>query len=269
MKTNYKTSRTSYRRRYSKKKSSVAKKNSRVARRARKDYSQNIVRLKYPTPTQTYVKLKVQGIVNLTLANTLYNFWDQLATVNNPLQPSGFFLQQPIGWDTWANTLQKFTCFGCSLRLDAIRVGNQPGDDDRLITLTVYPSQYTLAQIRNAADAQGTGTGTGTTCSIQMNRFAVNRTFSNANANRDLISLKTYASTKTLNPTKDVRDDPDFTGTTATYTSGASPPVNISYWYIGLQANEAPAMLSPTEVQVRVSLTYYTLFSSPIAEFDL
>lgn len=268
MKSNYPKYKRSYRKRYSKKKSSVSKKNSVVARKARKDYFQNIVRLRYPTPTQTYVKLKVQGILNFTLTTAQINIWDQMATVNNPAFPSGFFTQQPVGWDAWANMMQKFTCHGCALKLEAIRVGNQPGDDDRMLTLTVLPSISTLAQIRAAADT-GATTNLGTTCALQCDRFAVNRSFSNANANRDLISLKTYISTATLNPTKDVRDDPDYTGTTATYTSGQSSPANVAYWYIGLQANDVATGLSDTHVQIRVTLTYYTQFSSPLNMFDI
>lgn len=222
-----------------------------------------------PTPTQTFAKLRLSGIVAITLDAASYNDWDQGLSILNIENPSAFLAgQQPIGFDQWSTMFQRYTVHGCKVKFDISRdTKASDSSDTRQISFTALPSTMSISQIRTAADAGGT-TGQGVTCALQCDRFARNVALGRVNGNGQIVSLKHYIATKTLFPTQDVKDDPDFTGTTASFSSGASAPVNQAYWYFGIQANEADVGGADTVITIRIYATYYTQFSSPVNLYD-
>lgn len=233
-----------------------------------KDARRNIVHvLRGPTPTQAFVKLKVTGIVAITInAAGQFNEVNPIGQINDLTVPP--FFSQPTGYDQWAAMFQRFTVLAGAVKVcvaqtqSGVCAGN-------LSSCTVIPSTMTLTQMRTAADSGG-GTGTGVNCDLINDRLARTKYFSRNDANAELIEIKHYIKLKTLYPDKDVKDDPDFTGTTSSFQSGAAAPVNDPYWYIYFQTGSTPASGAGDECifQVRATITYYTLFSSPVNVYD-
>lgn len=239
-----------------------------------KNYRNNIVSmLRGPTPTQAYVKLKVTGIINVDFPYADYNETDLIASTLDAGSPNGAaFTQQPTGFDQWSALFQRFTVLGSSCKVDAQYQGkyNAGGNllgGGRFIALTVLPSSMTLAQVRAAADAGGTG-GSGNRCDLQNDKLSKTVHFSRPDASSDMVQIKHYCKTKTLFPDKDVVDDSDFQGTTASFTDGLTEPIKEANWYFCLQATEIDASGDEDRIRMFVTITYYTLFSSPVNVFD-
>lgn len=217
-----------------------------------------------PTPTQTFAKLRLCGIVNITLDGADFNEWDTLSSMLNLGAPSAFFSgQQPIGFDQWSALFQRYTVHYTKVKVEASR--QVISGDDRLLSVTLLPSTMTITQIRAAADGGG-ATGQGVACPLQCDRYARTVHIGTNSANAQLVTISNQIKTKTLFQTDNIKDDPDFTGTTSTYTSGVSAPVNNANWYIGIQANDVPG--ASTIIQCRVYITFYTQFSSPVNIYD-
>lgn len=128
------------------------------------------------------------------------------------------------------------------------------------IGMTLLPSVSTLAQMQSAMD-QGAGLGAGNTFGPLSDSKAKTKYFSQYQGSRGFNIIKSFIKTRTLFPAKDVSDDPDFTGTTASYTSGYSRPVNTMYWYVITTNTQATATISLATV---AHVTFYVKFSSPV-----
>jgi len=237
------------------------------AKQVVKNYRRNIVNVaRGPTPTQCFAPLKLTAILNVSIPTGSYNIVDGLASMLNLSSPSTFFTQQPVGFDQWSALFQRYTVHASSVEINAMM--SRPDSVQNLTSLTLLPTAMQVTQVRTAVDAGG-GTGTGTQCAIQNDRYAKNVYFSNTGANANCVVLKHYMKSKWLFPDKDVSDDPDFTGTTASYVSGATSPTQTANWVLILQANDQVASASGVEITIRATITYYTQFSSPVNLYDV
>lgn len=237
------------------------------ANKCLKDTNQGIVHVvRGPTPTQADVKLKVTGSGFLIIPIGQSNHVEPLSTLFDPGAPSTLFTQQPAGFDQWSTMFQRFTVLACAIKVTAKITQQDIANDDNLFSLTVLPSTMTLAQVRAAAD-NGGATGTGEQCALENDRFAKTKFFSRPDANADTFQIKHYIASRTLYPNKEIEDDPDFTGTTASFTTGLAAPVATGSYYGILQSTAAVTAIR--NCTFRISVTYYTRFSSPVNVYDV
>jgi len=125
-----------------------------------------------------------------------------------------------------------------------------------------------LAQIRGAADSNGI-TGSGEECNLINDRFATTHYMGNNAGPQQQVQIRKYIPTKTLYPDKDVRNDPLFQGDTSSWDAGEQGPANNAWWYYSLQATTLNSPTSEDDVfNIRIELTYYTLFSGPVQVWD-
>lgn len=242
----------------------------RKARYNTRDARKNIVRVaRGPTPTQAFAKLKVSGIITVVIGTAgQYNATDFVATMNDLVAPSNFFTQQPTGFDQWSNMFQKFTVIGSACKLHLANV-TQSDAQPALITVTLLPTSMTLTQLRTAADAGGT-TGTGDQCDLQNDALAKTVMLGNANADSNAL-LKHYLKIQRLYPNVNVRDDPNFSGTTASMSGGTNSPATTPLWGLCVQSSRnsnGDPNGDTYIVQIQATVTYYTLFSSPVNLYD-
>lgn len=209
-----------------------------------------------PTPTDVFVKLKVIGQFNVTTVASTYNSVTSMINFLNPILPSSLFPQQPTGWDQWSTLYQRFTVLGSKCSLVVLNGQAFTG----MLSVTLLPSVSNNAQIVAAMDGSA-GSGLGVGMGPLANQYAQTRYVSNYQGNNNMVFLKKFMKSKTLFQTKDVTDDPDYTGTTASFTGGASKPVNDAWWYLLLQSGNSGAQ---PVLNCRVTCTYYVKFSSPV-----
>lgn len=223
-----------------------------------------------PTARQAWVRLKVTGFIEVSIdATGQYNEVDIIANFLDPGAPSSFFSQQPVGFDQWSAMFQRFTVSSSAIKLSAMRQVGSSATTGGLASATVIPSTMTLAQMRQAQDG-GATTGQGTFCSLQDDALAKTKYFSRLDANADLIEIEHFIKTKALFPDKEPRTDPEFSGTTASNTAGLTSPVKQAYWYLIIQQNQAAtAITNVTGYSCRVTIDYWTLFSSPVNVYDV
>lgn len=235
-----------------------------------KDARRNIVRVtRGPTPTQAFAKLKVSGIITVTIGTAgQYNATDLVAIMNDLTAPSNFFTQQPTGFDQWARMFQRYTVIASACKLHISNVTDSLAQPS-LITITLIPTSMTLTQLRAAADAGGT-TGTGQQCDLQNDALAKVVMLGNPNADSNAL-LKHYCKISRLYPNVNIREEANFSGTTSSFSSGEAAPGTTPLWGLCVQSSRSsngdPAG-NTYIVQIQATVTYYTLFSSPVNVYD-
>lgn len=241
------------------------------AKYAKRDATRNIVHVtRGPTPTSAFVKLKISGLISFNIGNSgQFNQVDAICAINDPSTPSGFFNYQPTGFDQWSGMFQRYTVLASSIKTRIANVSNPPNTQVLgQLSFTILPSTMSLAQIRGAADTNG-ATGEGTHCDLMNDRFARTVYLSVPNSGRSSGFINHYIKMKQLYPAKDIEDEEDFTGNTVSESGGLTSPVLIPFWYGYLQATEAAnAGTIIYEVQMQVTITMYTKFSSPVNVYD-
>lgn len=226
-------------------------------RTAKKNFRKNQISVpRGPTPTSVFVKLRVLVPFNHTVVANTYNSVTQLFNFLNPIVPSSLIATQPTGWDQWSTLYQQFTVLAakCSVTfgLNQAYTGFLSG--------TLLPSTMTSAQMVAAMDG-GAGSGLGQGMGPLSNQYAKTKYLTHYQGSKSISTIKAFMKTRTLFQTKDVMDDPDFTGTTSSFTGGASKPVNDAWFYfIQQQGNGTAAAV----LNCRASLTYFIKFSSPV-----
>lgn len=248
------------------KKKSIKPWQNKTAKYAARDAARNIIHVtRGPTPTQAFVKLKLTGIFNMDIPIGSFNETDLLVNWLNPVVPSGFFSQQPIGFDQWGAQFMKYTVMASKIKISAARL-DSGSTSQGLGSLTLLPSARTLTQMGVAMDAGG-ASGSGTQCAPLSDTLAKTAYFAGTQSDAGLLELKHYCKTSRIFAAKEVRDDPDFSGTTASFSTGAAAPVNAANWFIMYQNNIAVAA-SNLNIQGRVECTFYCLFSEPVTLYD-
>jgi len=194
---------------------SVKKAKSKKTWQYGKDAQRNIVHVtRRPSPSQAFVKLKVTGFFTSTFGASDYNLVGTVASMNNIIATSGLWAQEPTGLNQWATFFQRFTVLASKCKLS---IANGLNSNACPLAFTLIPSTMTQTQMQAAAD-HGSTANAGTYCDLMNDRFAKTVHIFGVNsawcANMD---LKQYIKIKTLYPDKDIIDDPDFTGTHASF----------------------------------------------------
>lgn len=241
------------------------------AKYAKSDARRNIVRVtRGPTPTSAFVKLKISGLIsfNIDLSNQ-FNMVDIISVLNDPTNPAGFFNYQPTGFDQWSAMFQNFTVVACGIKAHLVNVSNPPNTQALgQLSFTILPSTMTLAQVRGAADTNGP-TGQGNHCDLLNDRFARTVYLGNPNSGKATGYINHYIKLNQLYPQKNILDEDDYTGHTASWTGGATSPIITPAWFGYMQATEVSnGTTIQYEVQLQVTITMYTKFSSPVNVFD-
>jgi len=223
------------------------------------------------------VPLKVSGIFEIDVDNTghtAYNETDFIAKANCLVAPSGFFGQQPTGFDQWSSMYQRFTVLASAITCRLANVTPQGNNGattltQPLITVTVLPTAMTLTQLRNAADHGGT-LGTGSQCDLQNDQKA-KTAFLGLSVACNTSVIKHYVKLKDLYPQKDLEDEDDFSGYTVAQNGGPADPAIQAAWGVCVQSNIQSTGTNAGQfpkVQFNVTITYYTKFSSPVNLYD-
>lgn len=235
-----------------------------------RDSRKNIVHVqKGPTPTATMCKLKVSGLITLTIGTAgQYNVTDFIAAMNDLVSPSNFFTQQPTGFDQWSAMFQRFTVVASACKLHICNVTSSVAQPS-LLTVTLLPTSMTLTQLRTAAN-NGATLGTGQQCDLQNDALARVVQLGNSNATSNAL-LKHYCKIKRLYPARDIVDDQSFSGFTTSMSGGANSPDTVPLWGIILQStrnSNGDPNGDTYVVHIQATVTYYTKFSSPVNVYD-
>jgi len=220
---------------------------------------------------QAYVKIKLSGIVVLSISPSAtpaqFNETDFLSKLNCMVAPSGFFNQQPTGFDQWSAMFQRFTVLASSIKCHIANTTTTSLAASSLLTLTVLPTTMTLVELRNAADAGGS-LGTGVQCDLQNDAKAKTVMLGSGQACNTAL-LKNYVAMKDLYPQKDIESEDDFSGYTASQNGGPADPAIQAAWGVSLQSSLASAnTTNNVSAQVQITVTMYTKFSSPVNVYD-
>lgn len=105
------------------------------------------------------------------------------------------------------------------------------------------------------------GAGLGQGMGPLSNQYAKTKYLTHYQGSKSIATVKSFMKTKTLFQAKDVVDDPDFTGLTASSVGGASKPVNDAWFYfIQQQGNGTAAAV----LNCRAACTFWIKFSGPV-----
>lgn len=240
-----------YSRRYGRKRYQRTKK----VRRAKKNYKKNIITIPRPVAaTAAFVKLKT---ISPWVVFAPATFNSVTSVVNMPNLVNGTTLwtnPQPVGFDQWSAMFQRYTVLGFKITAEILS-----NSATIMGSFTLLPSISTLTQIRTAMDGAGS-LGSGQNNAALAQPLAVTRSYTQKDGSRSAIKIKKYISMKTLFPDSDVTDDPDFSGTTSTFTSGETAPVANAWMYL----ITTQYVQSAGNCNVRFWITYYTKFSGPV-----
>lgn len=251
------------------KKKDFKKKKSQII--VNKDKRANAVHVQRgPRPDKIFAKMKITGDCIVSLSNGAYNESDFISYFNNLGGPSNFFAYQPTYFDQWSQMYQRYTVLACAIKcwIKSGLVTNSTTNPGNLVTCTIVPTTMTKAQFVVACDHNST-TGAGRQMDVLNDPRAKTVMIGSPYGGHDETMISHYVKLKDLYPDKDVETDPDFTGTTTSFTSGLAAPVNLPIWGVLLQSDKAAATsVNDITVTIRAQVTFYTIFSSPAQLYD-
>lgn len=206
-------------------------------------------------PNSVFVKLKTVTCwagYSATSYNTVTELIDGLdlaAGLNSLIWAE---TPQPTGFDQWGNLYQRYTVLATKVTL-------------------VIVSQYSSNSLANSISLMATTesetavqTAMGSTSGRSQGPLAMPWTKTihpGALSSGDSIKrITVYCKSKSQYPTKDVTNDPDFTGTTVTFSSGQTAPTNSLYFHMIVTQNSNTIAAS---FAYRIFVTQYVKFSSP------
>lgn len=159
---------------------------------------------------------------------------------------------QPTGFDQWAAMYQRYTVLASKAVLCIV---------SQYSSNTLATSVSLMATTESASAVQtAMGTTTGRSqgpLSMPWTRTVIPGALSSGDSVK---KIKMYCKTKSQYPTGDVTDDPDFTGTTVSFTSGQSAPINNLYYHMIVTQNSNTIAAN---FAYRLVLTQWVKFSSP------
>lgn len=159
---------------------------------------------------------------------------------------------QPTGFDQWSNMYQRYTVLGTKVTLVIV---------SQFSSNTLANSISLMATTESETAVQ---TAMGTTAGRSQGPLSMPWTKTihpGALSSGDSVKrITVYCKTKSQYPAKDVVDDPDFTGTTVTFSSGQTAPINRLYFHMIVTQNSNTIAAN---FAYRIFVTQYVKFSSP------
>lgn len=205
--------------------------------------------------SSVFVKLKTVtcwAAYNSTDYNTVTELCDALNLAAGLNASVWAETPQPTGFDQWANMYQRYTVLASKVCLVIV---------SQYSSNTLATSVSLMATTESAAAVQtAMGTTTGRSQGPLSMPWVRTVTPGALSSGASVKKIKMYCKTKSQYPAEDITDDPDFTGTTVTFTSGQSAPINNLYYHMIVTQNSNTIAAN---FAYRIILTQWVKLSSP------